>query len=224
MRDLSQNVVLVVGANGGLGRAISSLLSARGATLALTVRRPEALAVDASQELIVGDMTAHDFARAAIARTLERFGKVDGVINLSGVVAFGALTDVEDPIVAELFAVNVVGAMRLMRAFAEVNTGGFFVSVSGAAAETPFLGLSAYGASKAALSMATRSFAMESRRKTMTVIDARPPHTETELSLHPLFGTAPRMPKGLLPAAVAERIIQAIENDEREVPAAAFRA
>lgn len=223
MRDLAQKVVLVVGANGGLGKAISSLLSARGATLALTVRSPELVQVSAAQHLIVGDITEPRFAQDAVAKTVERFGSVDGVVNMSGVVAFGALSEVEDAIVAELFAVNVVGAMRLMRAFAAVSTGGFFVSVSGAAAESPFLGLTAYGASKAALSMATRSFAMEARRKAVTVIDARPPHTETALSLHPIFGTAPRMPKGLAPDAVAERIIWGIENDEREIPAAAFR-
>jgi cyclic-di-GMP-binding biofilm dispersal mediator protein len=54
------------------------------------------------------------------------------------------------------------------------------------------------------------------------VIDVRPPHTETGLAGRPLHGTAPRLPEGLDPAAVARRIVEAIEAAEREVPSAAF--
>ena len=54
------------------------------------------------------------------------------------------------------------------------------------------------------------------------VIDARPPHTETGLATRPLAGSAPKMPTGLEPAAVAERIVAAIEAGETDLPSSAF--
>jgi cyclic-di-GMP-binding biofilm dispersal mediator protein len=54
------------------------------------------------------------------------------------------------------------------------------------------------------------------------VLDIRPPHTETGLATRPLAGTAPRMPQGLDPAAVALRIVEAIVNDETVVSSPAF--
>ena len=56
----------------------------------------------------------------------------------------------------------------------------------------------------------------------VTVIDVRPPPTETGLADRPLAGTAPRLPRGLEPAAVARRIVQAIEDGESDVGSAAF--
>ena len=54
------------------------------------------------------------------------------------------------------------------------------------------------------------------------MIDARPPHTETGLAGRPIVGTAPPLPRGLDPQAVAERIVAAIERNEREIPSSEF--
>ena len=52
--------------------------------------------------------------------------------------------------------------------------------------------------------------------------DVRPPHTETGLASRPLAGTAPTMPTGPDPSAVAERIVQAVEQGEAVVGPDAF--
>ncbi len=62
----------------------------------------------------------------------------------------------------------------------------------------------------------------EFRRMKVTVIDVRPPHTETGLATRPLAGSAPTMPPGLAPDAVAERIAQAIEQGEAVVEPGQF--
>ena len=67
-----------------------------------------------------------------------------------------------------------------------------------------------------------RALAREVRPRGVSVIDARPPHTETGLAGRPLHGEPPKMRKGLDPAVVAERLVLAIEQDERDVPASAF--
>ena len=226
MRNLSEAVVLVVGASGGLGRELCLSLAARGARLCLTSRSADRLlpiAAEAAQ-VIVGDLADPQFPARAVAETRARFGRLDGVVNAAGVVAFGPLADTTDATLEALLAVNLLGPIRLMRAFAAEGEGGFFVSLSGVVAEAPVLGVGAYGASKAALSHALRVFAMEGRRKRITVLDARPPHTETGLASRPLAGTPPRMPAGLLPREVAERIVLGIEQDEREIPSAVFRS
>jgi cyclic-di-GMP-binding biofilm dispersal mediator protein len=82
--------------------------------------------------------------------------------------------------------------------------------------------MAAYSASKAAAWAAMQAAARELRRRGIDVIDARPPHTETGLAGRAIAGTAPRMPEGLAPAAVAERIVAAIAAGERDLPAEAF--
>ena len=61
------------------------------------------------------------------------------------------------------------------------------------------------------------------RPRGISVIDARPPHTETGLAGRPLHGEPPKMRPGLDPGVVAERLVHAIEHDERDVPASASR-
>jgi short-subunit dehydrogenase len=84
--------------------------------------------------------------------------------------------------------------------------------------------MAAYSASKAALHAATVAIGREVRRRGISLIDARPPHTETGLANRPIAGTAPKFPPGLTPEFVAQRIVHALAEDERDVPASAFTA
>ena len=96
------------------------------------------------------------------------------------------------------------------------------VNVSAVVAEQPTAGMAAYSASKAALAAFDAAAGRELRRARIRLLDARPPHTETGLASHPVAGTAPTLPRGLDPAAVAARIVAAVENGERDLPAHAF--
>jgi cyclic-di-GMP-binding biofilm dispersal mediator protein len=79
-----------------------------------------------------------------------------------------------------------------------------------------------YAAAKAALSAADAALVRELRRMKVSVIDVRPPHTETGLATRPIAGEAPRLPQGLEPQTVARRIVQAIEDGQLDVPAEDF--
>lgn len=83
-------------------------------------------------------------------------------------------------------------------------------------------GMAASSASKAAAAAAMESIRREFRRSKVHVCDVRPPHTETGLATRPLTGTAPKMPDGLSPRSVAERIVATIEADEAVVTADQF--
>lgn len=210
-RDLTDAIVAVVGATGGLGTPIVAALEERGATV---IRAGRSDRVD-----VIVDLRDSRSGEQLVEFALERHGRLDGVVVAAGIVAFGDVARTDDVVVEELFLTNSMGpiwlAARLETALAD--SAGFFVNISGVVAETPMPGMAAYSASKAAAAAALTALAKEWRRKKIDVIDVRPPHTETGLADRPLAGTAPEMPDGLSPAVVAERIVTAIEAGERTV-------
>ena len=210
MTELSGRVVAVVGATGGLGREIVARLVDRGAVV---VRANRSGGDDDDVVIDLRDSAAGD---ALVATALRLHGRLDGVVVAAGIVAFGDLVDTDDVVMEELFLVNTLGPMWLAKRVAPAlrESQGFFVAITGVVAESPMPGMAAYSASKAAAAAAMEAIRREFRRSKVRVIDARPPHTETGLATRPLAGTAPRMPAGLAPTDVAERIISAIELEE----------
>ena len=217
-RDLNGAVIAVVGANGGLGRTITATLTGRGATV---VRCTRSGGPDSDVTLDLRDARAGDALVEHVAATT---GHLDGVIVAAGIVAFGDLVDTDDVVVEELFLTNAMGPMWLAKRVAPAlqASQGFFVNLSGVVAESPMPGMAAYSASKAAAAAATEAIRREFRRMKVTVIDVRPPHTETGLATRPLAGDAPKMPTGLEPATVAERLVVAIEQGDTAVASTDF--
>ena len=214
-RSLAGSVIAVIGASGGLGREICQRLEAR---RAIVVR------VGRHEGDVIADLRDPAAAEAVIEFARSVHGRLDGVINAAGIVAFGDLVDTDDVVVEELFLTNVLGPLWMMRRVIPVlaETSGFIVNISAVVAEAPMPRLVAYSASKAALAAAATALAREVRRQGVTIIDVRPPHTETGLAERPLAGTAPRLPTGLEPGAVAERIVLAVEAGETDVASTAF--
>jgi NAD(P)-dependent dehydrogenase (short-subunit alcohol dehydrogenase family) len=167
------------------------------------------------------DSTAGDRLAAA---ALHHHGRLDGVVNAAGIVAFGPLTELDDVLVEELFLTNVVGPLWMLRRLVPLLTEsrGFVVNLSAVVAEQPLPGMVVYAATKAALTAADRALARELRRSGIHVCDVRPPHTETGLATRPIAGSAPRLPEGLAPAVVAARVVAAIEQGEAEVASTQF--
>ncbi len=224
-RVLDGASIVVVGASGGIGRRIATQLAEQGARLTLVGRDMSALrslGIDAT--LLSADLRDAEAGRSIVEAALGADDRIDGVVNAAGVVAFGSLADTDDAVIEDLFLTNVLGPLWLMRAAlpALTESRGFIANISAVVAEQPLAGMAAYAASKAALTAADRALSRELRAAGVTVIDARPPHTETGLADRPIAGTAPKLREGLQPDAVAERIIAAIRAGEREVPAEAF--
>lgn len=222
MTELQGRVVLVIGATGGLGSRLSVLLEAAGATVARACRREAA-------GYLPGDLREAGAAASIVRSVIEQHGRLDGIVIAAGVVAFGPMADVSDAALTELFEVNALGPIRLIREAtpylaASAATGGepFIVTLSGIVSEAPTAGLAAYSAAKAALAAFTVAATRELRKSSIRLVDARPGHTETALSEHPIEGVAPAFPPGHSPDAVAARILQAITGDEKDLPSSAF--
>lgn len=231
MTALDGASVLVAGASGGLGAPLSRLLAGRGARLTLVGRRPERLAAvgvaDAGQHAT--DLTRPGAAEAAVQAAVDRWGRLDGVVFVAGVVAFGPAAEVDDATLDLLVGTNLLAPIRLVRAAtphllaaAAEGRSPFVLNVSAVVAEQPMAGMAAYTATKAGLAAFDAAAGRELRRSRIRLVDARPPHTETGLASRPVAGRPPTLPVGKDPQDVAARLLAAIEADERDLPSSAF--
>ncbi|QYF74840.1 SDR family oxidoreductase [Cryobacterium sp. PAMC25264] len=232
MADLSGSTILVVGATGGLGREIARQLSEAGATLVLSARDPAQIAaLGLHGAVVAADLTDPASIRRLVQVAVTVTGQLDGIVVAAGVVAFGPAAELVPETVERLFAVNAVGPMLLLQAAhaalsasAAAGRSPTFVTLSGVVSESPTANLAAYSASKAALAAFGTAAGRELRRSGIRILDARPGHTDTALSTHPIDGTAPVLPRGLDPVAVCARIVRAILDGERDLPSTAFTA
>ncbi len=222
MADLTDKVFVVVGASGALGSRIAQRLSDAGATLTLALRSAESPIEGA--HTVSADLREPGAAQRVIGAAMEQHGHIDGVVIAAGVAAFGLVAEIDDDTVDDLVLVDFLGPLRMLRAALPVlEPGGVIANISAVLAEQPVAGMATYSAVKAAASALFVAAAKEARRSKIRLLDLRPPHTETGLAGRAIAGVAPKMPDGLDPDAVADRIVEAILGSEREVPSSAFK-
>src|SRR5215217_4122283 len=219
--DLESAHVLVLGATGGLGSAIARRLVASGARVTLSGRHPDRLQALADElgsavvTTVAADLSMPD-GPVAVVQAATDAAPLAGVVNAAGVVAFGLVDDLDDDTLDEVLLLDLVAPIRLARsALGVLPEGGFLAQVSAVVAEKAMPSMAAYSAAKAGLTAFDAALATELRRRRIRVLDVRPPHTETGLATRPVAGEAPRLPQGLDPKAVAERVVRAIADDER---------
>ena len=172
MERLDGAVALVTGASRGIGLAVAQRLVDEGAKVCVTARKPEALA-EAVAALggeehaigVAGKADDPEHQAAAVAATIEAFGRLDILVNNAGVnPAPGPLLTVDLGAVRKTFEVNVIGALGWVRQAHLAwmgEHGGAVVNVASVAGLAPSPGIAAYGASKAALISLTEQLAIE---------------------------------------------------------------
>lgn len=222
MGELSGQAYLVVGASGALGSRIARRLADRGADLTVTGRSPEALEIDRAH-VVTADLRAPDAGIRVVTAAVEQHGRLDGVVIAAGVVAFGPVTGIDDDTVDDLVLVDFLAPLRIVRAaLPVVEPGGVILGISAVVAEKPLPNMAVYSATKAATAALFTAVRTEARRRKIRVVDVRPPHTETGLAHRAIAGDPPKLPTGLDPDAVADRIVEALLGDETDVPSSAF--
>lgn len=223
MTDLSGKAYLVVGASGALGSRIARRLADRGADLTVTGRSADALAEIGDAHTVTADLRDPDAGRTVVEAARERHGRLDGVVIAAGVVAFGPLTEIDDDTVDDLVLIDFLAPLRVLRAALPVlEPGGVILNVSAVVAEKPLPNMAVYSAVKAATAALFTAARTEARRRKIRVVDVRPPHTETGLAGRAIAGDPPRLPTGLDPDAVAERIVAALLGTETELASTDF--
>lgn len=111
-------VIMISGANRGIGLATAQRLAAAGYTLSLGARRPDTIPAIDGAEPLTHPWEATDAATSAawVEATVERFGRLDGVVLNAGVELGGALEDGTEEEIDTMFAVNFKGPLWLVRA------------------------------------------------------------------------------------------------------------
>ncbi|WP_270934622.1 SDR family NAD(P)-dependent oxidoreductase [Falsiroseomonas oryzae] len=176
-------VALVTGAAGGIGRAVAATLAESGAMLALADVKPPPAQPDALAMSM--DVTSRDDVQAMVARTVERFGRLDILVNVAGVVSTGSAVSLPESEWDRVLGVNLKGtflccqaaipAMRANRHGRIVNIGSIVGKNGGNArawldrAELERAGNVAYGVSKAGVHALTFFLAREVAADGITV-------------------------------------------------------
>lgn len=170
--DFCGRVVLVTGGSRGIGFEIASRFLMAGASVAITGRKPDALA-EAVASLgtpdkvlsLQGDVGDEDHPAAAVSATIARFGSVDVLVNNAASSPYvGPVVDAPAELVRRAFDRNVVGPLLFAREAwhqGMSSSGGVIVNIGSAGGERVRHGLGPYNASKAALSHLTRQLALE---------------------------------------------------------------
>ncbi|KAG0449934.1 hypothetical protein HPP92_015672 [Vanilla planifolia] len=163
-------VVLITGCSeGGIGYALALELASKGCIVAATARSLaslRSLEEDPRFFLLELDVVADDSIRRVVERVMERFGRIDILINNAGMHQVAPLAEVPMPIVEQVMCTNVYGPLKLIQAVVPhmisrrkgkiVNVGSVAALASG-----PWAGV--YTASKAALHSLTDSLRLELR-------------------------------------------------------------
>lgn len=183
--------VLLLGASRGIGAEAARALARRGARLMLTSRDADACAALAGE--IGGqatsmrcDVSDYGAVETAVAETVQRFGRLDVLVNNAGTIQPIERIEMSDPAGwFESLRVNLLGPYHGIRAAVTAlkTTRGTIVNVSSGAADVPVEGWSHYCAAKAAVAMLTRCIDQELRSAGICCFGVQPGIADTEMQV-----------------------------------------
>jgi NAD(P)-dependent dehydrogenase (short-subunit alcohol dehydrogenase family) len=167
--SLQGKAAIVTGASRGIGRAIARGLGKEGALCVLCARDEQRLAsvereiADAGGEAcaISLDLRTPDAPSRLAGFAIERYGRIDIVINNAGATRRGAFLELSDEDFVDGFALKYFGAVRLLRAAWPWlrDAGGSVINIAGVGGRTPGAAFAVGGSVNAALLSLTKSLA-----------------------------------------------------------------
>jgi 3-oxoacyl-[acyl-carrier protein] reductase len=167
--DLTDKVVVVTGAGRGIGRVIAERFLAESArVVALDL---DAGALDwlgghdpATALGLTADISDSAAVNRAIEQVVDRFGRVDVLVNNAGILVEGLVEELTDEAWDRSFAVNVGGTFKMCRAVIPVmkaQRSGRIINAASFAVIVPSIGSAAYAAAKSAVAQLSRALAGE---------------------------------------------------------------
>jgi len=192
-QTLSGRTAIVTGAGRGIGRAAALALAGAGADVALAARSKDQLERVAGEVEDLGrralvvptDVTDRDAVERLVTRTVEGLGRIDVLVNNSGVVDSTPLLEQEPEQWDRVFDTNVRGTYLATRAAGEhlvAQGSGKVVNIASNFAFKGVPGHAAYCASKAAVVAFTRTMAVEWARHNVQVNALAPGYVATDLN------------------------------------------
>ncbi len=192
---MEPQAVIITGASRGIGAATARAFARRGARLCLGYATSEHAAAEVAREAMeLGaadafhvelDVRSQASVEAVVAAVLERWGKIDVLVNNAGVVRDTLVLTMSDEDWQTVLDVNLTGMFRMTRAVARhmlMRRSGCIVNLSSIAGTRGGRGQANYAASKGGVEAFTRSLAAELGRKGIRVVAVAPGVIETDMS------------------------------------------
>ncbi|MGC9671399.1 SDR family NAD(P)-dependent oxidoreductase [Planosporangium sp. 12N6] len=189
--SVRDRVVIVTGASSGLGEHFGRKLAEAGAKVVLAARRTEKLeriAAEIGDALVVPcDVTVDDDCRALVERTVERFGRVDVLVNNAGISKPNRVDDETADDFRQVVEVNLLGAYSMCRYAGLQMVAQGSGSIINVASIVGLVGLgrmpqASYAASKAGVVNLTRELAAQWARRGVRVNSIAPGFFPTEMT------------------------------------------
>ena len=202
---IAGKVVVITGASSGLGEATARLLSAQGAAVALGARRAERLNALANEIVessgkalaVTTDVTSRDQVRALVEQAVQRFGRIDVMINNAGLMPQAPLERLKVDEWDHMIDVNIKGVLYGIAAalpHMQRQKAGHFINVSSVAGHRVGPGFAVYAATKHAVRALSEGLRQEVKPYNIRTTVISPGAVATEL------------PNGISDTETAERV------------------
>jgi len=227
---LDGKVAIVTGGSRGIGRAVAAALVAQGASVTITgldqshldeasralspAGRDRAGAIEA----VVTDVRDFAAVERMVARTVDRFGGIDYLVNNAGVGIFSHVADMTPAQWARTIDTNLTGVYNCCHAVIphlRTRGAGYIINISSLAGSNAFVGAAAYCASKAGLNAFSDALMQELRHQNIRVSCVAPGSVATSFS----SGDASKGADWkIAPSDVAEIVLDLIQMHPRSLP------
>ena len=217
MSTLEGKVALVTGASRGIGAAVARQLSTAGVSVGLASRSGDDLGVDNAIGLRC-DVTDPAQVDAAVAATVERFGRLDILVANAGVGAYGPFLELSAEHLEEMIDVNLKGTIYAVRAALPhlLESGAAdIVTLASEAGRRGFPGEAVYCASKFGQVGFTRALDGELRERGVRCTNVCPGGVATDFALDDGRGRSPDVLPGMMTADDVAEVVMFVLTRSR---------
>jgi 3-oxoacyl-[acyl-carrier protein] reductase len=194
MIDLTGRTALVTGGSRGIGKACCEMLARAGARVVVNYRVERPWAELLAQRIgeaggeawaFGADVALPDEANMLVDETVDRFGRLDVLVNNAGIWKGGAIEELSDGEWQEMLAINLTGTFNVIRAavpYMKSSGGGRIINVSSTAGQRGEALHAHYAATKGGVISLTKSLAVELARDGILTNCVAPGWVETDMT------------------------------------------
>lgn len=231
---MEHKVCLITGATSGIGLALAKKFGQEGFRIAFTGRDENRLS-QTQNELesfgleclgIQADAASETEQRKAVAQTINRFGRLDVLINNAGISMRALFAELDLEVIRKVMEINFFGTVYATKAALPylIRSQGSIVGISSIAGYKGLPGRTGYSASKFAMAGFLEALELELLKKNVHVLLASPGFTASRIRENSLTksgesqGVSPRNEEKMMqPAEVADLIFEAVKNRKRNL-------